>query len=84
MTARGTEVAEGGDYRQQPAYALRPLSLGEILDRSFAVYRGNFWLFAGIAALSSVVQLVANAVLLVIYRGIVPRPKAPFDLSYLS
>ncbi len=83
MTARGTEVAEGGDYRQQPAYALRPLSLGEILDRSFAVYRGNFWLFAGIAALSSVVQLVANAVLLVIYRGIVPRPKAPFDLSYL-
>ena len=83
MTAHGTEVAGGGDYRQQPAYALRPLSLGEILDRSFAVYRGNFWLFVGIAALSSVVQLVANAVLLVIYKGLIPRPKTPFDLSYL-
>ena len=83
MSAHGTEVAGGGDYRQQPAYALRPLSLGEILDRSFAVYRANFWLFVGIAALSSVVQLVANAVLLVIYKGFIPRPKTPFDLSYL-
>jgi hypothetical protein len=82
-TAPGTEVAGGGDYRQHAAYALRPLSLGEILDRSFAVYRANFWLFVGIAVLSSVVQLVANAVLLVIYRGVIPHPKAPFDLSYL-
>lgn len=83
MTGHGTEVVGGGDYRQQPAYALRPLSLGEILDRSFAVYRANFWLFVGIAALSSTVQLVANAALLVIYKGVIPRPKAPFDLSYL-
>ena len=27
---------------------LRPLSLGEILDRTFSIYRKNFLLFAGI------------------------------------
>lgn len=85
MTPHGTEGAASGDYRQQP-YALRPLSLGEILDRSFAVYRANFWLFAGIAVLSTAVQLVLNAVLLVAYKGFVPtpHPNAPFDFSYLA
>jgi hypothetical protein len=83
MTAHGTEVAAGGDYRQHSTYALRPLSLGEILDRSFAVYRANFWLFVGIAVLSAVVQLLGNAVVLVIYKGYIPRPKTPFDFSYL-
>jgi hypothetical protein len=83
MTAHGTEVAAGGDYRQPTAYALRPLSLGEILDRSFTVYRANFWLFVGIAVLSAVVQLLGNAVVMVIYKGIIPHPKAPLDFSYL-
>jgi hypothetical protein len=85
MTAQGTEVAGAGDYRQHSAYALRPLSLGEILDRSFAIYRANFWLFAGIAVLSSAVQLIANAVLLLIYKGYIPNPRAqpnPFHISF--
>lgn len=56
------------------AYELRPLSLGEILDRTFAVYRAHFWLFAGIAALSGAVQLIANMIQLLVYRGIVIRP----------
>lgn len=30
---------------------LRPSTLGEILDRTAQLYRGNFWLFAGTAAL---------------------------------
>jgi membrane-anchored glycerophosphoryl diester phosphodiesterase (GDPDase) len=30
---------------------LRPLNLGEILDRTAALYRRNFWLFVGTAAL---------------------------------
>jgi membrane-anchored glycerophosphoryl diester phosphodiesterase (GDPDase) len=30
---------------------LRPLNLGEILDRTAQLYRGNFWLFVGTAAL---------------------------------
>lgn len=43
------------------AYAMRPLSLGEILDRTFSVYRSHFWLFAGIASLSGAVNVVVNA-----------------------
>lgn len=74
-TADGTEVAAAGDYRQQPAYALRPLSLGEILDRSFAVYRANFWLFVGIASLSAVVQFTFNSILLMINKGFIPNPR---------
>jgi hypothetical protein len=29
-------------------FELRPLTLGELLDRAFLLYRRNFWLFAGI------------------------------------
>jgi len=36
---------------------LRPLSLGELLDRSFFLYRKNFLLFAGITALPHLVLL---------------------------
>jgi len=32
------------------SYDLRPLSLGEILDRTFSLYRNNFLLFTGISA----------------------------------
>ncbi len=34
------------------ATALRPLSLGELLDRTFHLYRNNFGLFVGIAAVA--------------------------------
>jgi hypothetical protein len=40
--------------------ALRPMSLGEILDRTFAIYRKNFWLFAGIAAVPAVAMLAIH------------------------
>lgn len=36
---------------------LRPLSLGEILDRTFTLYRRNFLLFAGISAISYLLVL---------------------------
>ena len=49
------------DWESPAAYAMRPLSTGEVLDRTFAIYRSRFWLFAGIASLSGAVQLVANA-----------------------
>jgi len=39
---------------------LRPLSLGEILDRTFSLYRSNFLLFAGIAALPQLLVLGFN------------------------
>ncbi len=39
---------------------LRPLSLGEILDRTFSIYRSNFLLFIGIAAIPQAVMLIYN------------------------
>ena len=39
---------------------LRPLSLGEILDRTAQLYRENFLLFAGIAAVNAGILLVLN------------------------
>ena len=43
-------------------YDLRPLSLGEVLDRTFSLYRSRFWLFAGITAVSASVQVVVQAI----------------------
>jgi len=34
-------------------YDLRPLSVGEVLDRVFSLYRGHFWFFAGLSAASA-------------------------------
>lgn len=34
-----------------PTLELRPLSLGELLDRTFFLYRANFWVFVGIMAI---------------------------------
>jgi hypothetical protein len=39
---------------------LRPMSLGEILDRTAQLYRTNFLLFAGIAAVDSGILLLLN------------------------
>lgn len=39
---------------------LRPMSLGELLDRTFTVYRNHFWLFAGIMAVPYLVILAIN------------------------
>jgi hypothetical protein len=41
---------------------LRPLSLGEILDRTAQLYRNNFVLFAGIASVYAGIALVLNLV----------------------
>jgi hypothetical protein len=39
------------------ATELRPLALGELLDRTFRLYRNHFWLFAGIMAIPSAVSI---------------------------
>jgi hypothetical protein len=36
-----------------PTYELRPLTVGEILDRVFSLYRSHFWLLAGLSAASA-------------------------------
>lgn len=40
------------------SYDLRPLSLAELLDRSFGLYRRHFWLFVGIMAPTSLAMLI--------------------------
>lgn len=40
--------------------ALRPMTLGEILDRTFQIYRARFWQFAVISAISSLLVLVVR------------------------
>ncbi len=67
----GAPEREGAEMAA--AYAMRPLSTGELLDRTFAIYRSRFWLFAGIASVSGAVQLVANALNLLGQHVLVSR-----------
>jgi hypothetical protein len=39
---------------------LRPMSLGEVLDRTFTLYKNHFWLFIGITALPFLTLLLFN------------------------
>ena len=41
-------------------FELRPLSTGEVLDRTFTVYRRHFWLFAGIAAFAAGITVLGQ------------------------
>ncbi|HTV83686.1 MAG TPA: hypothetical protein VME18_13660 [Acidobacteriaceae bacterium] len=43
-------------------YDLRPLSTGEILDRTFQLYRSRFALFASLAALPAAVNFAGSAI----------------------
>jgi hypothetical protein len=61
LTPAKVPVAYAPSATTAPMYDLRPLTLGEVLDRTFSVYRSRFWLFAGIAAISGAVQLIAAA-----------------------
>jgi hypothetical protein len=76
------QVAETAGVR--PTYELRPLSLGEVLDRTFGVYRGHFWLFVGIASLSGAVQLVANSILLLVYHALRIKVQPGFGFANLE
>jgi hypothetical protein len=48
---------------------LRPMSLGEVLDQTFTIYRENFLLFAGITALPYLAMLAFNFALLLFRQG---------------
>ena len=43
-------------------YELRPLSTGEILDRSFTLYRRRFWLYAGLSSVAAAVTTIGTFV----------------------
>lgn len=49
-------------------YDLRPLSTGEVLDRTFQLYRSRFALFASLAALPAAVNFVGGAVNVLVTR----------------
>jgi hypothetical protein len=56
---------------------LRPMSLGEVLDRTFSLYKRNFWLFAGIVSLPYLLLLIVNVAIAQI--GIGAGTSAPKD-----
>lgn len=64
-------------------YDLRPLSLGEILDRTFSLYRKNFALFAGITAIPYLLFLAFGLaqVLLVTVPNV---PRVPIEPPQLQ
>jgi hypothetical protein len=41
-------------------HELRPLTTGEILDRTFFLYRSNFWLYVGLASIAAGVSVLAS------------------------
>jgi hypothetical protein len=54
-------------------FDFRPLTAGEILDRTFAVYRSRFWLFAGIGGIAGAARTVLSAMQML--SGHFMRPK---------
>jgi hypothetical protein len=50
-------------------YDLRPLSTGEILDRTFQLYRSRFALFASLAALPAAVSFLSGVLQLLLTTG---------------
>lgn len=62
----GNTIGGASQFQATPAspqlhYDLRPLSTGEILDRTFQIYRSRFALFAGLAVLPAAVSVVTSA-----------------------
>lgn len=51
---------------------LRPMTLGEVLDRTFTLYKQNFWLFAGIVAIPYLIVVVFS----VVYSSTIAMPMA--------
>ena len=56
------------------AMDLRPLSLGELLDRTFTVYRNHFWLFVGIMALPEIIIVIATMGVQSFWRPLMAPP----------
>jgi hypothetical protein len=56
--------------RLQPAvrHELRPLTTGEILDRTFFLYRSNFWLYVGLASIAAGASVLTSIGKLAYFR----------------
>lgn len=62
MTSDPSDPAPESPEGPRAAYDLRPLSTGEVLDRTFQIYRSRFALFASLAALPAGFQFLGGAV----------------------
>ena len=71
--------AQTGSPREipPPMYELRPLTTSEVLDRTFAVYRSKFWLFAGIASFTAAMQSMMGAIQMAIQARHFPQIRQP-------
>jgi len=71
-----------------PAYELRPLTLGELLDRTFSLFRSRFWLFTGISASAAAIELVVAGTGRVIVHHYTTNPQvlysAALGVTYLA
>src|SRR5260370_12606692 len=66
--------------RSQPIlrHELRPLTTGEILDRTFFLYRSNFWLYVGLASIAAGASALASIGRLAYFRLNAPmQPASP-------
>lgn len=52
---------------------LRPLTIGELFDRAFTLYRRHLWVFVGITALPAVFALAMTILMLVAQRMMMTR-----------
>lgn len=54
-------------------YELRPLTTGEIFDRTFALYRRRFWLYCGLSGIASAVAVLANLAQMIWLANLSPQ-----------
>lgn len=69
---------------------LRPLSLGELFDRAFMLYRRHFWLFVGITAIPGVFALLGTLAQIGLQQAALPQagvqaanPEPPVENLFL-
>ena len=69
---------------------LRPLSLGELFDRAFMLYRRHFWLFVGITAIPGVFALMGTLAQVGLQQAVLPEggvqaanPEPPVENLFL-
>lgn len=67
----GNGYAYSAEPPRPVMHDLRPLSTGEILDRTFTLYRSRVWLFAGIASVAAVIEVIASGAQMVGLHGMV-------------
>ncbi len=56
---------------------LRPLSLGELLDRTFTLYRNHFWVFVGIMAVPASFGIPVNYLILALQGNALSAGRTP-------